>query len=177
MSEEQESPWWDGEGEGPAEEPGGGEDLFSKLDADGDGVVTRDEFENAMGQGATLSGEVGTIPVDDASVLGAPGEMGSPGGMSDSAWFATGLVGAPVAIVVLSFSLNAAGDATNFGIFYALGTLIWPVGVIFGSVWGFVSGHQSFAWGLLASIVVIPTVLLGLVIGFCLVMIGSGGNF
>ena len=176
MSEEQESPWWDGEGEGPAEEPGGGEDLFSKLDADGDGVVTRDEFEQGMAEGPTLTGEVSTITMDDGSVLGAPGEE-SPGGLSDSMWFATGLVGAPVAIVVLSFSLNAAGDATNFGIFYALGTLIWPVGVIFGSVWGFVSGHQSFAWGLLASIVVIPTVLLGLFIGFCLVMIGSGGNF
>ncbi len=157
-----------------SEEPGGGEDLFSKLDADGDGVVTRDEFENAMGQGPTLSGDVGTIPVDDASVLGAPGEGGSLGGMSDSAWFATGLVGAPVAIMVLSFSLTVAGDATNFEGFNFLGTLIWPVGVILGSVWGFVSGHQSFAWGLLAAMVVIPLVILGLFFGFCLLMIGSG---
>ncbi len=161
-----------------SEEPGGGEDLFSKLDADGDGVVTRDEFENAMGQGPMLSGDVSTNPVGDASALGAPGEGGSPGGMSDSAWFATGLVGAPVAIMVLSFSLTVAGDATFYPIdegFYFLGTAIWPVGVIAGSAWGFVSGHQSFAWGLLASIVFIPLVVLGLLFGFCMLMMGSGG--
>ncbi len=44
-------------GGAPAGDPGGGEDPFSKLDADGDGVMTREEFENAMDQGATLTGD------------------------------------------------------------------------------------------------------------------------
>ncbi len=160
------------------EDSGGDEDLFSKLDADGDGVVTREEFEDAMGQGPMLSGDVSTIPVGDASALGAQGDDGSLGGMSNSAWFATGLVGAPVVIMVLSFSLTVAGDATFEPIdevFYFLGAAIWPVGVIAGSAWGFVSGHQSFAWGLLASIVFIPLVVVGLFFGFCMLMIGSGG--
>ncbi|SVC42879.1 uncharacterized protein METZ01_LOCUS295733, partial [marine metagenome] len=44
-------------GGAPAGDPGGGEDPFSKLDADGDGIMTREEFENAMNQGATLTGD------------------------------------------------------------------------------------------------------------------------
>ena len=41
MSEEQGDSWWEGQGEAPAEDSGGGEDLFSKLDADGDWVRGR----------------------------------------------------------------------------------------------------------------------------------------
>ena len=111
MSEEQGDSWWEGQGEAPAENSGGGEDLFSKLDADGDGVVTREEFEDAMGQGPILSGEVSTIPVDDASALGAQGDDGSVGGMSSSAWFAIGLIGAPMALGLVSLVLIAISDS------------------------------------------------------------------
>ena len=110
MSEE-ESPWWDSEGEAGAKEPGGGEDLFSKLDADGDGVVTRDEFENAMGQGPTLTGEVSTIMVDDGSIMGPAGEEGSAGGLSDSTWFVIGLIGAPIALGVLSLIFTVISES------------------------------------------------------------------
>lgn len=303
MSEEQESPWWDGEGEGPAEEPGGGEDLFSKLDADGDGVVTREEFEHGMAEGPTLTGEVSTITMDDGSVLGAPGEE-SPGGLSDSMWFVIGLIGAPIALGVLSLILTVISDSLyEDGWFYAedsflseegtvqlsgedytvfqadfdgvpddvgwyemgvmwhgdyagdhadcwgrsgsvmstvsddgrgwypmdcwgesdvdvymrldgstgsfatkrsdspdwanidgeesgassgqdfamafafLGTAVWPVGLVAGMVWGFTKGSNSFAYGMLASIVVVPLVLFGLCVIVFIALIGSGGGF
>ena len=304
MSEEQGDSWWEDQGEAPAEDSGGGEDLFSKLDADGDGVVTREEFEDAMGQGPILSGEVSTIPVGDASALGAQGDDGSVGGMSSSAWFAIGLIGAPMALGLVSLvltiiaeslyegdwyydedhSLSAVGtvqlsgedytvfqsdfdgipsepDWYNVGIEWDgdfsrdfadcwaddsmewdydlsddgqqwtlmhcggesdgdayvrldgstgnfatkrpdtpnlawidvesgqgmegaadllgfLGVVIWPVGLIAGSVWGFTKGHTSFAYGMLSSMVVAPLVLFGLcVVVFFIVVMGSGGGF
>ena len=304
MSEDQESPWWDGEGEAPTGDPDGGEDLFSKLDADGDGVVTREEFEQGMVEGPTLTGEVSTVMMDDGSVLGAPGEE-SPGGMSDSTWFVIGLIGAPIALGVLSliltvisellyedgwfydedsflstegtvqlsgedytvyqadfdgvpddvdwYSMNVqwygdyaaddhadcwgesesvmpivsddgrgwnsmecwgesdgdvymrldgstgsfatkrsdspdranidgeeAGSPSGQGIAIAigfLGTAVWPVGLVAGMVWGFTKGSSSFAYGMLASIVVVPLVLFGLCVIMIVVIVGSGGGF
>ncbi len=301
--DDKESPWWDGEGEVPAEEPGGGEDLFSKLDADGDGVVTREEFEQGMAEGPTLTGEVSTIMMDDGSVLGAPGEE-SAGGMSDSTWFVIGLIGAPFALGALSLVLTVISDSLyggggfydddsflsaegtvqlsgeDYTVFHAefdrvpddvdwysmsvrwnsgdygdhavcsgesefvmpivsddgrgwnsmecwgetdgdvymrldgstgsfatkrsdspdwadidgeeagassgqgiaaaigfLGAAVWPVGLVAGMVWGFTKGSSSFAYGMLASIVVVPLVLFGLCVIMIVVMIGSGGGF
>jgi hypothetical protein len=283
-----------------SEEPGGGEDLFSKLDADGDGVVTREEFEQGMAEGPTLTGEVSTIMMDDGSVLGAPGEE-SAGGMSDSTWFVIGLIGAPFALGALSLVLTVISDSLygggwfydddsflsaegtvqlsgeDYTVFHAefdrvpddvdwysmsvqwnsgdhadcsgesesvmpivsddgrgwnsmecwgetdgdvymrldgstgsfatkrsdspdwadidgeeagassgqgiaaaigfLGAAVWPVGLVAGMVWGFTKGSSSFAYGMLASIVVVPLVLFGLCVIMIVVMFGSGGGF
>ena len=294
--------WWEGEGAPSGEEPG--EDLFSKLDTDGDGVVTRDEFENAMDQGPTLTGEVSTIVEDDGSIMGPPGEEGSAGGLSDSTWFVIGLIGAPIALGALSLVLTViseslygggwfydddsflsaeetvqfsgedytdfqadfdgvpddvdwysmsvqwygdyagdhadcwgesesvmpivsddgrgwnsmdcwgesdgdvymrldggtasfatkrsdspdwanidgeeAGASSGEGIAMAiafLGAAVWPVGLVAGMVWGFTKGSSSFAYGMLASIVVVPLVLFGLCVIMLVVMVGSGGGF
>ena len=294
--------WWEGEGAPSGEEPG--EDLFSKLDTDGDGVVTRDEFENAMDQGPTLTGEVSTIVEDDGSIMGPPGDEGSAGGLSDSTWFVIGLIGAPIALGALSLVLTViseslygggwfydddsflsaeetvqlsgedytvfhaefdgvpddvdwysmsvqwygdyAGDHTDCwgesesvmpivsddgrgwnsmecwgetdgdvymrldgstgsfatkrsdspdwadidgeeagassgqGIAAAIGFLgaaVVPVGLVAGMVWGFTKGPSSFAYGMLASVVVVPLVLFGLCVIMLVVMVGSGGGF
>ena len=294
--------WWEGEGAPSGEEPG--EDLFSKLDTDGDGVVTRDEFENAMDQGPTLTGEVSTIVEDDGSIMGPPGDEGSAGGLSDSTWFVIGLIGAPIALGVLSLVLTVISDSLygggwfydddsflsaeetvqfsgeDYTVFQAdfdevpddvdwysmsiqwygdyagdhadcwgesesvmpivsddgrgwnsmecwgesdgdvymrldgstgsfaskrsdspdwanidgeeagassgqgiavaigfLGTAVVPVGLVAGMVWGFTKGSSSFAYGMLASIVVLPLVLLGLCVIVFLAVIGSGGGF
>ena len=112
--DDQEDPWWDDDGEAPTEDSDGGEDLFSKLDADGDGVVTIEEFEQGMAEGPTLTGEVSTITMDDGSVLGAPGEE-SPGGLSDSMWFVIGLIGAPIALGLVSMVLVVISDSLYGG--------------------------------------------------------------
>ena len=294
--------WWEGEGAPSGEEPG--EDLFSKLDTDGDGVVTRDEFENAMDQGPTLTGEVSTIVEDDGSIMGPPGDEGSAGGLSDSTWFVIGLIGAPIALGALSLVLTViseslygggwfydddsflsaeetvqfsgedytvfqadfdgvpddvgwysmsiqwygdyagdhadcwgesesvmsivsddgrgwnsmecwgesdgdvymrldgstgsfatkrsdspdwadidgeeAGASSGQGIAVAigfLGTAVVPVGLVAGMVWGFTKGSSSFAYGMLASVVVLPLVVLGLCVVVFFALIGSGGGF
>jgi hypothetical protein len=283
-----------------SEEPGGGEDLFSKLDADGDGVVTREEFEQGMAEGPTLTGEVSTIMMDDGSVLGAPGEE-SAGGMSDSTWFVIGLIGAPFALGALSLVLTVISDSLygggwfydddsflsaegtvqlsgeDYTVFHAefdrvpddvdwysmsvqwnsgdhadcsgesesvmpivsddgrgwnsmecwgetdgdvymrldgstgsfatkrsdspdwadidgeeagassgqgiaaaigfLGAAVVPVGLVAGMVWGFTKGPSSFAYGMLASVVVLPLVVLGLCVVVFFALIGSGGGF
>jgi hypothetical protein len=38
-----------------------------------------------------------------------------------------------------------------------------------GTAWGFTTGHQSFAWGLLSAFVVVPLVLFGLCLAIILV--------
>ena len=294
--------WWEGEGAPSGEEPG--EDLFSKLDTDGDGVVTRDEFENAMDQGPTLTGEVSTIVEDDGSIMGPPGDEGSAGGLSDSTWFVIGLIGAPIALGALSLVLTViseslygggwfydddsflsaeetvqlsgedytvfhaefdgvpddvdwysmsvqwygdyagdhadcwgesesvmpivsddgrgwnsmecwgetdgdvymrldgstgsfatkrsdspdwadidgeeAGASSGQGIAAAIGFLgaaVVPVGFVAGMVWGFTKGPSSFAYGMLASVVVLPLVVLGLCVVVFFALIGSGGGF
>ncbi len=294
--------WWEGEGAPSGEEPG--EDLFSKLDADGDGVVTKEEFENAMGQGPTLTGEVSTIVEDDGSIMGPPGEEGSAGGLSDSMWFVIGLIGAPIALGALSLVLTVISDSLygggwfydndsflseegtvqlsgeDYTVFQAdfdgipddvdwysmsvqwygdyardhadcwgesesvmpivsgdgrgwnsmecwgetdgdvymrldgstgsfatkrsdspdwadidgeeagassgqgiavvigfLGAAVWPVGLVAGMVWGFTKGPSSFAYGMLASVVVVPLVLLGLCVIAFVVIFGASGGF
>ncbi len=300
----QESQWWDDEVGSPPEDLGGGEGLFSKLDADGDGVVTREEFEQGMAEGPTLTGEVSTIMMDDGSGMGPPGDEGPVGGISDSTWFVIGLIGAPIALGVLSliltiiseslyedgwfydedYSLSLEGtvqlsgedysvfqadfdgvpddidwyyvevqwnddyardyaacrvdwnlDSTSVlsddgqkwtfmicdgesdgnaymhldgstgsfatkrpdlpdsawidgeeagnsgqGIAVALGFLgaaVWPIGLVAGMVWGFTKGSSSFAYGMLASVVVVPLVLFGLCVIMIVVMVGSGAGF
>lgn len=73
-----------------------------------------------------------------------------------------------------------AGSPSGQGIAIAigfLGTAVWPVGLVAGMVWGFTKGSSSFAYGMLASIVVVPLVLFGLCVIMIVVIVGSGGGF
>jgi len=44
-------------------------------------------------------------------------------------------------------------------IFYGLGMLLWPAGLIGGLVWSFTKGNKYFAYGLLTALVGVPAVL------------------
>jgi len=69
-------------------------------------------------------------------------------------------------------SREGTADALGF-----LGAAVWPIGLVAGMVWGFTKGSSSFAYGMLASVVVVPLVLFGLCVIMIVVMIGSGGGF
>jgi len=64
---------------------------------------------------------------------------------------------------------NELGD-----VFLFLSFIIWPIGIIGGLIWGFVSGNSSFAWGMLSSVVVVPLIFLGLCAIFIIVFFGGG---
>ncbi len=66
-----------------------------------------------------------------------------------------------------SESQNTAADF--FGI---LSVLIWPVGALGISLWGFTKGHSSLAWGVLTSVVIVPIILFGLCVAILVVLFG-----
>jgi len=83
-------------------------------------------------------------------------------GLPNGAWFAIGLILAPGAMWFVSFIMFAIGDSMDYGadeIFYGLGMLLWPAGLIGGLVWSFTKGNKYFAYGLLTALVGVPAVL------------------
>ena len=83
-------------------------------------------------------------------------------GLSNGAWFAIGLILAPGAMWFVSFIMFTIGDSMDYGadeIFYGLGMLLWPAGLIGGLVWSFTKGNKYFAYGLLTALVGVPAVL------------------
>ncbi len=147
----------------------GDEDLFSKLDTDGDGVLTKEEFEQAIAQGTTLEGEVSTLSVGDAAALWVDSEGPASKRISNNTEFFLGLVGGPVAIFIVGWLIVLIGEVmgVNDDTFVGISMLSTAGMAIGGTAWGFTTGHQSFAWGLLSAFVVVPLVLFGL----CLVVI------
>lgn len=53
-----------------------------------------------------------------------------------------------------------------------LSFLVWPIGLIAGLVWGFTKGNKYFAYGMLASIVVVPVLCFGAL--FIMVIVAFG---
>ena len=148
----------------------GDEDLFSKLDTDGDGVLTKEEFEQAVAQGTTLEGEVSTLSVGDAAALWVDSEGPASKRFSNNTEFFLGLVGGPVAIFIVGFLFVMIGEVTGqYELFTSISMLSTAGAVIGGTAWGFTTGHQSFAWGLLSAFVVVPLVLFGLCLVFIMV--------
>jgi len=173
VSEEESVPDWVTSGQ-PDEQ-----DEFSKLDADGDGVITREEYEAGMSNGPMLTGDVSTSQEQGSPVSGIEGHGPPPAKrINKHGEFVLGLVGAPIALTIMAALLGglvegATGDYGAGG-FVRVGT--FGIGAIGGAVWGFTTGHQSFAWGLLTGLVLIPVLLVALLFGFCLVMISGGGK-
>ncbi len=68
---------------------------------------------------------------------------------------------APGAMWFVSFMLFSIGDTVGGAdeIFYGLGMLLWPAGLIGGLVWSFTKGNKYFAYGLLTALVGVPAVL------------------
>jgi len=146
----------------------GPQDLFSKLDTDGDGVVSREEFEFAWG-GPTLTGQVSSFETQDGTWgEGAEGPFSKR--ISNTTEFFLGLVGGPVAIFIVGWLIVLIGEVTgvNDDTFVGISMLSTAGMAIGGTAWGFTTGHQSFAWGLLTAFVALPLILFGVCLGIVL---------
>lgn len=259
-------------------------------------IVPADEG-GAEPEAAVFSGEVASFKVGDSDVLGTAQDPRSGAGLSNGAWFAIGLLVAPMAVGFVSFVLAAVGDGLIWqdydegyhyddvlvqrgteeiagesyrlyeagfpdmdpsrfdsadvyvnteshdcwsykypssdwarmdcyswnggdpevyvkldgndepvGIMFAVGTsdsdrpiyaqlmeyrdgggsemlgelllflslLVWPIALIAGLVWGFTKGNNYFAYGMLASIVVVPVLCFGAMFILVLIIFGGG---
>jgi|TARA_B100000959_G_C14852999_1_gene570932 hypothetical protein len=123
-----------------------------------------------------LTGSVDAQQVRDSSALGIESYTPPPKERSKSAEFALGLFAAPIVIWVAALIIGE-----TFG--WLLGApeevSLWTAGLGFvgATVAGFTTGHHSFSWGLLASIIVIPMLIFALLFGFCMLMVMSGEGF
>ena len=72
-------------------------------------IVPADEG-GAEPEAAVFSGEVASFKVGDSDVLGTAQDPRSGAGLSNGAWFAIGLLVAPMAVGFVSFVLAAVGD-------------------------------------------------------------------
>ena len=173
MSEEESVPDWVTSGQPDEQEPeeeGGAapSDMFSRLDTDGDGVVSREEFEFAMG-GPTLTGQVSGFETQDGTWSEGPGGQPSKK-ISNTTQFFLGLIGGPVGILIVGWIFIVLGEVTGeFDMFTSISMLSSAGLVIGGTAWGFTTGHQSFAWGLFTAFVAIPLILFGICVGIFLV--------
>ena len=152
------------------------DDVFSQMDADGDGVVTREEFEAAQKDTPTLTGEVGFFELEEDKSLtpeDRPKEL-----MNKNLQFFLGVLIYPIVVIIAGLFVMEIGWAigsADTGFLFQWITM--GVGYVGGTVLGFTSGHHSFAWGVLASIIVIPMLIVALFFGFCMILImGGGGN-
>jgi len=148
-------------------------DDFSKMDTDGDGVISREEFEAAQEASSTLTGNV-SFYQDDMQTnqisQNEPKKM-----MNKNLQFFLGVLVYPIVVLFVAFFLSQLGWAIFGGNAAELINLtVMGVGVVGGTVLGFTTGHHSFAWGVLASIIVIPMLLFALLFGFCMLILMSG---
>ena len=151
------------------------DDVFSQMDADGDGVITRDEFEAAQKNGPTLTGDVAFFQEEDEGPEtpdDRPKEM-----MNKNLQFFLGVLVYPIVVLIVAFVLSemAWGISGTGDVAGLVHMTVMGVGVVGGTVLGFTTGHHSFAWGVLASIIVIPMLIFALLFGFCMLVISSGG--
>ncbi len=148
-------------------------DDFSKMDTDGDGVISREEFEAAQKASPTLTGNV-SFYQDDMQTnqisQNEPKKM-----MNKNLQFFLGVLVYPIVVLFVAYFLSSLGWAIFGGNAGELINLtVMGVGVVGGTVLGFTTGHHSFAWGVLASIIVIPMLLFALLFGFCMLILMSG---
>ncbi|MEC9090609.1 MAG: hypothetical protein VYC11_04490 [Candidatus Thermoplasmatota archaeon] len=148
-------------------------DDFSKMDTDGDGVISREEFEAAQEASSTLTGNV-SFYQDDTQTneisQNEPKKM-----MNKNLQFFLGVLVYPIVVLFVAFFLSQLGWAIFGGDVAGLINLtVMGAGVVGGTVLGFTTGHHSFAWGVLASVIVIPMLLFALLFGFCMLIIMSG---
>jgi nitrate reductase NapE component len=152
------------------------DDVFSQMDADGDGVVTREEFEAAQKDTPTLTGEVGFFELEGDKSLTPEDKPKEK--MNKNLQFFLGVVVYPILVLIVSslfgsigWAFDESGQVSGFIQMMTMGG-----GYVGGVVVGFTSGHHSFAWGLLASIIILPLLLFALLFGFCMIIIMSDGG-
>ena len=157
-------------------EPSERDEEFLRMDADGDGVISRQEFEAARKTAPILSGDIGSFKEEGEDGLFVPLDSQPKEKMGRNLQFFLGALIYPIAVIIVTMILAQPGwmIADELGIAISWGGA--ALGYVGGAAWGFSSGHQSFAWGVLCSIVIVPMVIFSLFFGFCMIMI-STGNF
>ncbi|RAH05863.1 MAG: hypothetical protein CMA00_003335 [Methanobacteriota archaeon] len=156
-----------------------GGDDFSKIDTDGDGKISREEFEAAMGKAPLLTGDVNALKEaagnQGESLFQPLDEIKKP--MNSNLQFFLGTIVYPIGVLILAWLFSGIFYATGS---YELGDLasfgVVGIGYVGGAAWGFSSGHSSFAWGVLASLIILPGLMFGLLFGFCMLMISTGNG-
>ncbi len=122
-----------------------------------------------------------TLLSGDVASLGGEGEnspyWADPSteskGLSNGAWFAIGLIPAPIAMWIASFLFVIIAEWSGgllWEFFFALSWLVWPIGLIGGIVWSFTRGNKYFAFGLLTTLIGLPAVLFLALIVFLISM-------
>ena len=146
-------------------------DEFSAMDKDGDGVVSRKEFEAARKTAPMLSGDIGSFKEEGEDGLFVPLDSQQKEKMGRNLQFFLGSLVYPIAVIIGSGILSQPGwmISEELGLVISWGGA--ALGYVGGAAWGFSSGHQSFAWGVLCSIVIVPMVFFSLLFGFCMIMI------
>ncbi|MBF93467.1 MAG: hypothetical protein CMB78_06830 [Euryarchaeota archaeon] len=157
-----------------------GGDDFSKIDTDGDGKISREEFEAAMGKAPLLTGDVNALKESAGSqgesLFQPLDEIKKP--MNSNLQFFLGTIVYPIGVIILTWPISAVFYATGSDELAGLASFgVVGIGYVGGAAWGFSSGHSSFAWGVLASLIIIPGLIFGLVFGFCMLMISTGNGF
>ena len=115
----------------PEEEGGAApSDMFSRLDTDGDGVVSREEFEFAMG-GPTLTGQVSGFETQDGTWSEGPGGQPSKK-ISNTTQFFLGLIGGPVGIFIVGWIFIVLGEVTGEYDAFASISLFSSAGLVIG---------------------------------------------
>ena len=144
--------------------------------------ISPGDDEGPWGKGsATTSSE--TLLSGDVTPFGGEGEnspyWADPSteskGLSNGAWFAIGMIPAPIAMWMTSFLfviIAESGSQSGFleELFFTLSWLVWPIGLIGGIVWSFVRGNKYFAFGLLTTLIGLPAVLFLALIAFLISM-------
>ena len=115
---------------------------------------------------------------DDSDVVFTMPPAENQGGVSNRAWFASGMFLAPAAMWVISMIFFTIADSIylNGGsedlewMMNTIGTMVWPVGIVGSVIWGFTKGNKNFAFGVLTTFVGAPILLLILLIVAILIL-------
>ena len=122
-----------------------------------------DEVKLVSDNSPTLTGDV-AIFQDQSEPSQTPPEM-QKRMMNKNLQFFLGVLVYPIFLFIVGYFFFEIGWAI---VNYETGVLVqWVVilaGYILGIVLGFTSGHRSFAWGIISSIVIIPILFIVLVL-------------
>ena len=114
-----------------------------------------EEFKQASYNSPTITGDVAYLQ-EQSEISQIPPDMQKQM-MNKNLQFFLGVLVYPILLMIAGYFFFEIGWAI---VNYETGVLVqWVVilaGYILGIVLGFTSGHRSFAWGIISSIVIIP---------------------
>ena len=131
-----------------------------------------EEFKQASYNSPTITGDVAYFQ-EQSEISQNPPDMQKQM-MNKNLQFFLGVLVYPILLMIAGYFFFEIGWAIGN---YDTGVFIqWTVivgGYVVGIVLGFTSGHRSFAWGIIASIVIIPFLFFILFLLFILLLLSS----